>query len=93
MGDVKLKEVDQPLEENEVPKEYIIEKKFMVLDEYFKNEKCSLPFILKQIAGESEDTHKTRARMYLLACSDQNFSDIAESSYDLMMFANAMGNR
>ena len=58
MGDVKLKMVDPPLSDSEIPNEFMIEKKFMIVDEYFKNEKCTLPIMLKKIAGESECTHR-----------------------------------
>lgn len=42
----------------------------MVVDEYFTNEKYSLPLIVKKLAGESEHTHQERVKLYLLACDD-----------------------
>lgn len=79
MGDVQLKLVDPPLQEEEIPKEFIIENKFMVIEEYFSNQtNCQLPLILKRIAGETEFTHKQRVQMYLTACPDAKFTDIAE---------------
>ena len=77
MGDVKLKQVDGPLSENEKPERYVVEKKFMVLDEYFTNERYGLPSLLKKLAGETESNHEERVRKYLLACDDQRFSDVA----------------
>ena len=58
MGDVKLKMVDPTLKSEELPQTFMIEKKFMMVDEFFKNDKCSLPLILKKIAGESEIVHQ-----------------------------------
>jgi hypothetical protein len=80
LGDVKLKQFDGALQPEEVPIEFITEKKFMMVDEFFrnKNAKYSLPIILKKIAGESESNHRDRVRMFLLACPDTKFSDIAE---------------
>jgi len=43
-----------------MPQIFIIKKKFMVVDEYFDHKvhkDCSLPLILKKLAGESEHTH------------------------------------
>lgn len=77
MGDVKLKQVDGPLQENEKPAPFVVEKKFMVLEEYFTNEKYALPPLLKKLAGETESNHEERVRKYLLACDDQRFSDVA----------------
>lgn len=74
MGDVRLKLVDPPLQDGEVPKEFILQKKFMMIDDYFNNEGNSLPLILKRIAGETEHTHKQRVQMYLMACPDTKFT-------------------
>jgi hypothetical protein len=42
------------LKEKEEPEVYMIEKKFMLIDEYFTNEKFKLPLILKKTTYESE---------------------------------------
>jgi len=78
MGAVQLRMLDPILEEQELPIEFIIDKKFMMVDEFFKNDICKLPLILNKIAGESEATHQERVKMYLLACPDTKFSEIAE---------------
>lgn len=49
MGDVKLKFVDAPLKEGEKPDHFQVEKKLMVLDEYFNHEKYALPPLLKKL--------------------------------------------
>jgi hypothetical protein len=57
MGDVKMRQVDPPLKEMEMPKGFIVEKKFMVVNEYFTHPKYPLPILLKKLAGESEYIH------------------------------------
>ena len=57
MGDVKMKQVDAPLKDGELPLEYIVEKKFMVVDEYFTHPQYPLPKLLKKLAGETEFFH------------------------------------
>ena len=58
--------------------EFAVEKKFMMVDRYFNHERYALPLLLKKIAGETEQNHKRRVKMYLLACPDSKFADIAE---------------
>ena len=70
MGDVKLKFVDAPLKEGEKPDHFQVEKKLMVLDEYFNHEKYALPPLLKKLQGETEKSHEERVRKYLLVCDD-----------------------
>ena len=70
MGDVKMKQVDAPLHDKEEPKDFIVVKKFMLVNEYFENEKYALPIMLKKLAGESEIVHQERVRKFLLACDD-----------------------
>ena len=77
MGDVKMKQVDPPLKDKEVPKDFIIVKKFMLVNEYFTHDKYALPIMLKKMAGETEIVHQERVRKFLLACDDQKFSDIS----------------
>ena len=50
----------------------------MMVDDFFTHDKYALPLLLKKIAGESELNHKQRVKMYLLACPDTKFADIAE---------------
>tara|TARA_B110000305_G_C18872262_1_gene373711 strand:- start:30 stop:335 length:306 start_codon:yes stop_codon:yes gene_type:complete len=76
MGDVKMKQVDPPLKEGEIPEQFMVEKKFMVVEEYFTHEKYCLPPICRKLAGETEFTHQERVKRYLLACDDSRFSDI-----------------
>jgi len=45
------------LKDKEEPEVYMIERKFMMVDEYFTNEKFKLPFILKKLPNESEILH------------------------------------
>ena len=54
-----------------------MEKKFLVVQEYFTHPRYPLPLLLKKLAGESEYTHQERVKRYMLACDDQKFSDIA----------------
>ena len=63
MGDVKSKYIDDPLKSGELP--FFISKKFVIGKEFFKNDICELPLMIKKLAGESEDIHLTRVRMYL----------------------------
>lgn len=57
MGNVKLKEVDPPLKEKQEPDVQMMEKKFMLVEEYFNNERYGLPLMLKKISGENEFDH------------------------------------
>ena len=57
MGDVRLRHVDPNLTEDELPAEFIIVQEFMMVDEFFNNNKCKMPLMLKRIAGESESNH------------------------------------
>jgi hypothetical protein len=57
MGDVKSKQIDEPLKQGEMPYELILDKKFMVAPEFFSHPKYPLPMILKKLAGESELVH------------------------------------
>ena len=50
----------------------------MMVDEFFNSSNVRLPIILKKMAGEDEDNHRDRVRMYMLACPDNKFSDIAD---------------
>lgn len=74
-GDVKVKMLDLPLEKGDIPEEHVIQKKFMVVEEYFKE--GQLPLILKKLAGETEFNYRQRVKMFLLACSDDYFTNIA----------------
>ena len=65
MGDVKMRQVDPPLLDQEMPKDFIVEKKFMVVSEYFTHPRYPLPLILKKLAGESEFTHQERVKRYM----------------------------
>ena len=78
MGDVKSKYIDDPLKSGELPKEFFVDKKFVIGEEFFKNDICKLPLMIKKLAGESEDIHLTRVRMYLFSCPDVKFNLIAE---------------
>jgi|DEB0MinimDraft_12_1074336.scaffolds.fasta_scaffold149251_1 hypothetical protein len=73
-----MKLVDSPLADGELPVEFYTEKRFMLVDEYFQNDTCKLPSMLRKMAGELETMHEHRVKMYLLACPDTKFSDIAE---------------
>jgi len=77
MGNVKLKEMDAPLDEREEPTIQMIEKKFMLVEEYFTHDRYALPLMIKKISGESEYDHQERVRRFLMACDDQRFTDIA----------------
>lgn len=72
-----MKHVDPPLLEKEMPRDFIVVKKFMLVNEYFTHDKYSLPMMLKKLAGESEIVHQERVKKFLLACDDQKFSDIS----------------
>ena len=76
MGDVKMKKVDPPVKDDEIPNLLMVEKKFMVVEEYFTHEKYCLPPICRKLASETEFTHQERVKRYLLACDDCRFSDI-----------------
>ena len=77
MGNVKMKEMDPPLKENQEPAIQMMEKKFMLVEEYFANERFALPLMMKRISGESESDHQERVKRFLIACDDQRFTDIA----------------
>lgn len=64
------------LKEKEVPEVHLIERKFMMVDEYFTNEKFKLPFILKKLPNESEIQHQERVNKFLIACDSQTFTEI-----------------
>lgn len=50
----------------------------MMVDEFFNNAKCKMPPILNRMAGESEQSHRNRVRLYLLGCNQTRFTDIAD---------------
>ena len=77
MGDAKLKQIDPPLTSSEEPAHFILDKKFMIVDEFFTHERHPLPKILKKLAGESEICHQERVKKYLLACDDTTFCQYA----------------
>lgn len=77
MGNVKLKEMDPPLKERQEPEVQMMEKKFMLVEEYFTHERYALPLMIKKISGESEFDHLERVKRFLMACDDQRFTDIA----------------
>lgn len=77
MGDTKLKTIDPPLVQGEQPVEYIIEKKFMLIDEYFQHPQFKLPLMLKKLSHESEISHREKVKKYLLACPDTMFTEYA----------------
>ena len=52
-----MRQVDPPLLDQEMPIDFIVEKKFMVVNEYFTHPRYPLPLILKKLAGENEFTH------------------------------------
>jgi len=58
MGNVKIKNVDESLKNKELPLEFYIDKKFILIKEYFSNNKCNLPIMLRKINGETDFTHK-----------------------------------
>ena len=101
MGDVKMRQVDPPLIAGEEPIQFIVEKKFMIVDEYFTHPQYPLPKILKKLAGESELVHQERVKKYLIACDDTTFSGIAnmidpENQFQMGFFNlynDAMGQR
>lgn len=77
MGNVKLKEVDPPLKDKQEPAIQMMEKKFMLVEEYFQHDRYALPLMLKKMSGESEHDHQERVKRFLIACDDQRFTDIA----------------
>ena len=77
MGDIKTKHADLPLKDGEEPPHFMMEKKFMLVDEYFKQGPHKLPLILKKLATENEYQHREKVRMYLMACDDVTFTNIS----------------
>ena len=78
ISDTKNKHISKDLVEGELPIECLIHKKFMMVDEFFTNSTLPMPKILKKLTNESVEKHEERVKMYLLACPDTKFSEIAE---------------
>ena len=90
-GDVMLKTIDSPLEKGELPQEFLVVKKFMVLPHYFTHPQYPLPKILKNLAGESETDHESRVSKYMLTCDPKTFSNMSnlidpDSQHELGFF-------
>lgn len=72
-----MEQHDLALSDKEVPLDFMIEKKFMLVDEYFKHERYPMPAIMKKRAEESELSHRERVKQLLLAFDSKTFTEIS----------------
>ena len=77
MGDVKVKNIDGPLQEGEEPMVFLVVKKFMILESYFTDEQYGLPCIYRKQPTESDDQYQDRIYKLLLALDEKRFTDIS----------------
>ena len=77
MGDIKLRDVDPPVQDGELPPELQLTKKFQIPAEYFSGGPHALPKLWKKLSFESEEEHYQRVKNMLITANDDKFSDIS----------------
>lgn len=67
---------DAPLHKGETPGKFIINRGFMVDEEFFDNETFKLPLILKKLASDTCESHKEKLERFFLVCDDATFTKV-----------------
>ena len=76
MGKTTLEEASPKPKDGEKPVYFQLEKKFIVVEEYFTNKIFKLPPLFKRLGIESERDHEERVLRMLIVCDDNTFTQI-----------------